>query len=208
MAEKNKKPSRPCFICGTAIITLSRHLQLTHGDHPDVKAAMILPKKEKDKRFREFKKMGIFKFNVTQLKENASPNIMREHRNKGLVDGDDNLVMCSECRGFFCKSYKARHQRFCGQDKFLIVPILPVKKLAALEELPEDFKKNVLGTMLNDNVGTKVKGDKVILLLGWRLYNGKKCMVEKKHEVEKWVRRFEAACQNLHVCPRREKREV
>ena len=186
---KNKKQSkkrihRPCLFCpsGKLQSALTRHLKLAHKNEPAVIKAMSLPRREQINAFDNLRKQGIFQHNQKEFSK-ETPSYIRER-----IGGDtDELVICTSCKGCYCKRYKARHQLHCGKDSGqVMIPVIPMRSLV-LDELKDDFK-SVINKMIIDDISTVAKTDPVILTIGSRIYNGQKCKTEKKYEVEKRVR--------------------
>uniref|UniRef100_A0A7M5UR60 Uncharacterized protein n=2 Tax=Clytia hemisphaerica TaxID=252671 RepID=A0A7M5UR60_9CNID len=187
--KKKKKPKRPCpYGCVRKQSVLSRHLKLQHKDEPAIIQILAKPKELQNKLFDNLKKEGIFKYNQKEmLKDN--PCYMRERRSKDsakIITAND-IVVCSECKGTYSKSFKARHQIECGKTGGkVMIPMIPVKDMI-VTEYPADFK-DVINKMKLDEISKLAKTDQYILIVGARIFNGNKCKSEKMQEVETRVR--------------------
>ena len=96
--------------------------------------------------------------------------------------------MCSGCRGFFAKKYKARHMLICpAGGKNLVVPMVNIASCRQLDSLPGDFK-DLLNTLYSDEVGNYIKTDSIILMFGLRYFGALKRKKDKVHETRKYVR--------------------
>ena len=80
-------------------------------------------------------------------------------------------VMCSGCKGFYAKSFKARYQLNApASGTNLMVPVVSVK-LQFHFEICSSYFKELLNTLQLDEVGNYVKSDRIILMHGWRSFN-------------------------------------
>lgn len=147
--------------------------------------ALSIPRRERIQAFDDLRKEGIFQYNRKEMKKD-DPLYIRE-RAKKEYDVDNDLIMCSNCKGCYSKSYKARHQIYCGRNSGqVVIPLIPVESLF-VNQMKDDFKA-VVNKMIIDEVSTLAKTDPVILTVGARIYNGQKSKIEKLPEVEKRVR--------------------
>ena len=147
-----------------------------------------------------FRKRGIFDQNKSKLVENEKDILRERKRNSKSKEGDPE--MCDKCNGFFSKSYYSRHRQLC-RSNFEVTP-LPVS-LHFLKNAPKDFysypesyRRNIVGTILNDEIGTLCKTDEMILLVGCRLYDKSKRKVDKIAEVQRYVRAEMRKLANLY----------
>ena len=101
---------------------------------------------------------------------------MRE-RSSASIDAP---VMCVSCKGFFAKSYKARHQAKCpANGNNFMVPMVAMEESAEYDNFSDDCKI-LLGTLRMDSVGDYLKTDKIILMLGYRSLGAVKRKMDKK----------------------------
>ncbi|XP_057294029.1 uncharacterized protein LOC130657627 isoform X3 [Hydractinia symbiolongicarpus] len=183
----NSRPLRPCFVCDKKIkhSKLNRHITLCHKHHPDVKDALNMPRKERLRAFANFRKIGIYNHNVKEIEEGGR-NLLREKQN----DSDDPLVMCTTCKGFYAKTFKARHKADCSKNscQFPVTIALDCTSDESWKLSDDQFKQRILNIIRDDAVGTLAKSDPVILMVGHRLYGKIKRRLNKKMEVERSVR--------------------
>ena len=151
----------------------------------EVKEAVQLSRKMRLAKFDMFKKRGILAVNRSKLSE-KEPEFLRERKptNKNIV------VMCDKCNGFFAKTYFSRHVNICKRT--FSAPVLPITmplliNSALIGDLSPEFKKNILGTIRDDKVGTIVKTDRMILIVGARLYDKTRRKLDKITEVQRHV---------------------
>ena len=105
---KYKKPPRPCLFCKTNQTKLKRHILGRHKDEALVKPLLDMNAKEQDRQIAQLRKQAIRKFNIEMI-NHGETCFMRERRSlKNNKNSESNMpVMCSGCKGFYCKSYKS-----------------------------------------------------------------------------------------------------
>ena len=185
--SKYKKPLRPCFFCKKQQSRLKHHILGKHKDEPLVRPRLKLCDKDQDHQIALTRKQGIQDYNMELLKSNET-DFMREHQNLLNKLDQDLPVMCSGCKGFYAKSFKARHQLNCpASGTNLMVPVVSVKQQFHFDNCSSDFKE-LLNTIQLDEVENYVKSDKIILMLGWRSFNPLRKKKDKAAEGRKTVR--------------------
>ena len=99
---------------------------------------------------------------------------MRERQTQSNHSGEKLPVMYSGCKGFFLKSYKARHQLvFSATCVGVIFPMVSIEKIEYVEQHTSEFKE-LLNTLHLHETGNYVKSGLIMLLIGLRLFNVKK----------------------------------
>ncbi|XP_065682697.1 uncharacterized protein LOC124816730 isoform X2 [Hydra vulgaris] len=167
LEKKYKKPSRPCMFCQKTQTRLKRHILKKHKNEPLVIPILSMNKKEQDRELDVLRKKGIRNYNSVILKTENN-EFMRERRNFNCTQ--DMPVMCSECKGFFSKKFKARHQLSCPASNInVMVPIVSLTSIIKVDEYPDDFKE-LISTLILDEVGDCVKTDEIILMVGLRSF--------------------------------------
>jgi len=178
-----KKPARPCFICGKSLSRLKRHIISKHSQHPLVMPILSMDESEKDCYIKTFRKQGIRDFNLDVINKGGN-SFMRERKSKN----EDRPVMCSGCKGFFSKTYKARHQLICtAAGTNLMMPVVTIARAPELQDYSDDFK-SLLNTIRLDKFGDHIKSDQVILMIGSRSHASLKRKKDKVTETKKSVR--------------------
>nr|XP_047142840.1 uncharacterized protein LOC124817088 [Hydra vulgaris] len=174
--KKYKKPSRPCMFCQKIQTRLKRHILKKHKNEPLVIPILSMNKKEQDRELDVLQKKGIRNYNSVILKTENN-EFMRERRNFNCTQ--DMPVMCSECKRFFSKKFKARHQLNCPATNInVMVPIVSLTSIIKVDEYPDDFKE-LLSTLILDEVGDCVKTDEIILMVGLRSFDSLKKKKDK-----------------------------
>ena len=99
---------------------------------------------------------------------------MRERQTQSNHSGEKLPVMYSGFKGFFSKSYKARHQLvFSATCVGVIFPMVSTEKIEYVEQHTSEFKE-LLNTLHLHEAGNYVKSGLIMLLIGLRLFNVKK----------------------------------
>lgn len=173
----HSRPKRPCLYCGTMQSQLARHLKRKHADEDDVSKAITLPLKEQNEVLARIRKSAILNVNTKRLRESKSeekPLLITER-----YRGNEDVVMCGHCTGFYKKSILWKHTLKCqGGQSQRSVPV-PTSALAISDEIRKklgpDFTENILNRFHEDDIGNLCKTDKLILLVGRNLHaKGKK----------------------------------
>ncbi|XP_071823694.1 uncharacterized protein [Apostichopus japonicus] len=117
-----KKPSRKCPFCGKYYQEkLTRHIKLVHKDEEQVKRALELPQRKREKTFALMRKEGILQANQLQMKVD-NPKYEVERR----TATENPLVICGLCKGFYSTRFFFRHKAICQGDSCLQASPVPV----------------------------------------------------------------------------------
>jgi len=164
-------------------------MQKKHPEEPEVAAAEILSKPEKDRAYEGLKKKGIYRSNQQAMRNNKE-EYMRERNSKAA---ETDTVMCGYCRGFYASHYFHRHKQRCMAAEAGGVAVsvpLPVVQGNEMDNDP-DFAADILGRFHPDDVGKFCQVDEVVLALGKSMYLRKKPVARinksKGQEVRKSV---------------------
>ena len=179
----DKKPERPCVFCKIPQTRLKRHILTKHKDHKEVAPLLTLTSKEQDIIIAEFRRDGIRSHNMEILKS-GDKSFIRERKSSY----EDLPVMCAGCKGFFAKSYKARHQLVCPSNGTnFMIPAISIDSSCILESYSDNFKA-LLNTLQLDDVGSYIQTDGIILMVGARSFAGVRRKKDKQNEANKSVR--------------------
>ena len=132
-----------------------------HKNEHEVKEARNLKDGTRGKKLQKLKRRGIAKFNIELIKDPLSinSNIIRE-RNQG----DHQLRMCDQCKGFFAKDYMWSHLKHCQQTADFVPTTTPVERLEAEHSgLNVEFRKEIIEHLKVDEIGKVCKSDPSIL---------------------------------------------
>ena len=139
---------------------------------------------EQDRFIEGFQKQEMQNHNMNVLKLDRG-DFLRERKKQSSQSEEELPVMCSGCKGFFSKSYRARHQLVCSPATVGVkFPMVSIEKAEYIEQHTPDFK-GLLNTLHLDELGNYVKSDPIILMIAWRLFNA-----EKKKDKETGTRIF------------------
>ena len=112
-------------------------------------------------------------------------------------------VMCIGCNGFFARSYKARDQLICpSATSNIMVPMVNISEANHLTEYSKEFKE-LLNTLLLDEVGNYIKTDVIILMFGERSFNSSRRNKDKVIETKKSFRARMRLIARLYLCFRK-----
>jgi hypothetical protein len=167
-----------CMYCSVGSTNLSKHQLRVHKNEDYIKQILSLPKKSIDRSrlLEKVRHMGNFSHNCLAIKEGEGVIIpVRRPANSSARARD--YVPCLHCYGFFLKKHLYRHNKEC---KLRTVMTEPSRGLVARASmlLPSScnasagFKKNVLSTMLRDEVSILVRNDDIIMRFGEKYYSG------------------------------------
>ena len=195
--KKYKKPSRPCPFCNISQAQLKRHILTKHNKESLVVPILSMNHSDQNRHIDMLRKQAIRNYNMALLKS-GEKSFMRERRIVG--EGEDLPLMCSGCKGFFARKYKARHQLVCpAAGTNLMVPMVSVDLEGHYESFSSGFK-GLLNTLYSDNIGNYVKSDQIILMIGARSYGSLKRKKDKVTETRRAVRARMRLIARLYLC--------
>ena len=125
---------------------------------------MTLPKKQRLAQFDKLRKEGIIIYN--RKIQGSETDLMRERR-----QGNEDLVICCGCQGFFSKRRIYQHKKKCadkGLCGFKDVAVPQNVSLAGV--VSAKFLEKVVSFFRQDAVGNICRSDHAVLLLGDRLW--------------------------------------
>ncbi|XP_065641740.1 uncharacterized protein LOC124810140 [Hydra vulgaris] len=133
-------------------------------------------------------------YNKKQLQE-KTPNSLRERVSRTNIEP----VMCTGCLEFYARTFFKRHTIKCNENSCTSLIPLPISSMDNLiKDLSEDFKKNIIEKLRDDEIGKSVKNDPIILMIGSRLFNKIKRKKDKQNEVKRSVRADMRRLANLY----------
>ena len=142
--------------------------------------------KEQDRYISSFRKDAIRIYNLDILKAGKT-SFMRERRS-AENESADTPIMCAGCKGFYAKKYKARHPLKCSASASnLMLSMVSIPSHQQLDSFSNDYKE-LLNTILQDEIGNYIKNDKIILMFGERSFGALKRRKDKVTETRKSVR--------------------
>ena len=111
---------------------------------------------------------------------------LRERTTDRLNDSGSRVV-CDKCNGFFARRWFAGHRIRCVGDSCIEPKPVPLSVLFSSQNLPEDFKTEILSKFNQDEVGKMCQTDEMITMIGSKLYSKTKARQDKKTEVRRSV---------------------
>ena len=145
--------------------------------------------KEQDAAVAVFRREAIRMININMVNANMNEGFLRERAPSNSTSTRNDIpVMCSGCKGFFSPTYKSRHFEKCTSKKSnLMLPMIASESIETCENFSDEFKE-LLNTLLLDDVANYLKTDQIILMLGYRSFGAIKRRTDKKIETKKTVR--------------------
>ena len=188
--KKNKieKATMALAVLKTNQVKLKRHILGRHKDEAVAKALLNVNAKKKYRQKAQLRKQAIRKFNIEMI-NHGETYFMREQRSlKNNKSSEGKMaVMCSGCKGFYCKSYKSRHQLICpAAGTNLMIPVLSITAPVP-DVLPNDLKE-LLNSLHIDEAGSYVMTDRIILLIGRSVFSATRRKKDKQIEIKKSIR--------------------
>ena len=163
--EKGKSVKRPCVFCGMFQSKLKRHMVRRHKNEESVQAAMLLPMCEQAKAFENLRKEGIFQTNVRiQAGGGTNESLLRERK-----QGASKRVLCSGCKGFYSKKQIHRHKKHCSHTSSMTSNSVDFSG-SRPTGVSKQFQEQVLDKFRDDDCGKICRKDKLVILLGQRLW--------------------------------------
>ncbi|XP_070177564.1 nucleolar protein dao-5-like [Littorina saxatilis] len=169
--KKMSKPQRPCLFCGVLQTHMVRHLKRKHCDEDAVSSALKLKtKQDQHEAFEKIRKLGILHAN--QIAASSGGDLYHRERRHGT--DQPTMVMCSTCNGFYVKKGIWKHKKRCTYlcttpSGYVSFP--QGGDYARESGVTEQFRTEIVDRFRQDEVGNVCRTDRVILLLGQKLYN-------------------------------------
>jgi len=179
------RPSRPCPFCSQFKVRLTRHIRSKHKSEDSVKRALLGGVREQRRVFKEQKRAGIMKYNLSVM--GLRDGKMQRERAPGMKKKKDDVVVCDNCQGVFSPGWFASHSKICIGDACVEPHAVPAEVFYSSLDVPQDFKMEILSHFHQDNVGKLCQSDEIITMIGSKLYTKVKRRQDKKLEVRKSV---------------------
>ena len=123
----------------------------------------MLPAKEQERAFDALRKEGIYQANL-QNQTGENNDLLRER-----VQSKEPTVMCSGCKGFYSKRRINLHKKSCV-NRAGVTPTTVNFSTGRQQDVTEEFQNVILDRFRDDDVGNVCRKDKVVLLLGKKLW--------------------------------------
>ena len=179
---KYQKPKRICPFCNKWETRLKRHILNVHKEEAGIDELAQLPKNSVQARhaFDAFRKRGIFKENHRHSSKEKPVYHSERRCRKG------NLVLCTNCKGFYGRNYFHRHKESCNAES---AQASTAVSLAAFQTYHEStaFSTEILSKFQDDEVGNMCCQESTILLIGEKFFENSLKKVGKLTETRKPV---------------------
>ena len=180
-----QKPNRFCIYCKSQITggKLKRHILRKHKLEPEVQSIMCKPAYIQHKFFDEKRRAGMYEYNL-QLIVNGFDAEMRERK----PVQQDQLRVCSDCKGFYSNKYFFRHK--CIVNDGSVAQALKPKLLQKVTADKMDADKgfvDILNRFRDGEVGDFCRTNKTIKLIGYRHFNLRRHEEGKQDEIRKTI---------------------
>ena len=183
-SRNGKRCAHPCLYCGLLVKTRTRHISKVHCKEPEVVATLYLPLKSRNAHFKQLKRDGINKYNLSIMGED-NPILQRERYFE--KHSTEDLSICGKCTGVFSKRSFHMHRKICRTDSLTNPTKIPATVYMTPMIVDEDFKTKVLAKFIRDPVGLLCSSDPTIVSFGQRQYFKMKSKKDKQTEVKRSV---------------------
>ena len=183
--KKSDRPARPCPFCGKFKTRLTRHIKAVHKDNELVQDAIKSDLKEQRSVFKQCKRNGILKYNLTKI--GLSNVVLERERVPKSEKRKSDGVVCDKCSGIFSRAWFYGHRKKCVGDGSIEPKPLPTSVFFSSDILPEEFKTEILSKFNSDEVGKLCQTDSTIKMIGSKLYSKIKTRRDKKTEVKRSI---------------------
>lgn len=180
------RTSQPCCFCGAMETNLSRHITTVHRKETEVTEVLKQPAVVRNAKLSEFRKRGMMKYNENIMKRKEADCLKLYQRQRISKCGDDDLVICSACKGCYSATFFYRHRKLCSTISSIVPQKAPVGLMSSVHsDIPEEFTMEVLARFYKDDVGEFCRNDPVLVKFGAKLYEKTKQNPEKCGGVKK-----------------------
>jgi len=106
-------------------------------------------------------------------------------------------VDCDSCSGVFKRCWFGTHRRRCGTERYVQPRATTSTVYFNSFPVSEDFKKDILSKFSSDEIGKLCQENKIIAMIGSKIYMKVRARVDKKLEVRRSV--MADMCRLAHV---------
>ncbi|XP_054865957.1 uncharacterized protein LOC118470098 isoform X2 [Amphiprion ocellaris] len=171
-----------CYVCKTPQSKIARHLKKHEKEEPAIAEVFLLPKNSKERKrlLEKLRNKGNYEHNQEVLAHNDGLlKVKRRSKQSKSSLNTNNYVHCAYCKGMFVRKELWRHSRKCPSKTMSESEAVGKAKCLALADIAESTCTQaispgvwkVLKNMRQDEVGSVVRNDFLILQLSQSLYN-------------------------------------
>ena len=186
-----------CKFCMTAQSKLSRHMFLKHMDEAEVAAVACIPLKSRRRKvlLRKLLNDGDYQHNVDVLEKKAGEII--PFKRPSSSSSFDQFIPCEYCHAMFVRRNLWKHKKTCDFKPSSQADVDHDSKhcqgagsllLPYSCEAGEDFKREVMSTMHQDEVTAAMRTDDLIMKFGTRLFFKHGHLVHRKQYIRDRLR--------------------
>ena len=166
LGVEKKSKKNCCYYCGKLVSKIGRHLSLHSTEKDIIKVSQINDRKKKDKKLKELRLLGNYRFNLECL-EKGSGNLIVV-RAPAFKCKASHFLPCPFCFGFMHRRELHKHCKHCSFNTSKSRASNPVEeaKLLLIKKFnprTDELSKCVLNKLRNDNVKEKILHDNLIL---------------------------------------------
>ena len=176
--KQSDRPARPCPFCSKFLTRLTRHLKMVHKSEESVRKCLKGSHKEQRDTFRQLKRNGMLKHN-REMAGRQGATLLRDR----VCKNDGGVVVCDACSGVFSRRYFSTHQKKCPVEQCIKPRPIAASLYCSSFQIPEDFKRDVLAKFTYSDVDRLCKKNKVLIMIGSKLYEKRRAREKKTLEV-------------------------
>lgn len=191
-----------CKFCHKMVLKMSTHLIDCHYDKKEVKNILEMTKGSKERRraFIALQNQGDFRYNMEVLRSGKGTVIPKYRTRSKKIE---NLLACRYCKGLYQKRVLFLHSKNCSMKP----TDEPFRKGDALRQgrlllpvpstIDEDFYRQVITRMRDDDIKHIVKTDPLILEYGRRLFYRRDLEEHTANQISSKMRELARLLQNF-----------
>lgn len=160
-----QKLKRPCKFCKKSFVRLTRHILNKHHDLSEIKYIKLMTPRKRKVEIGKIRNEGIYHFNKEMILNKSSKF---QCRRRHISNQNKLLPYCSTCKQFISRKHFRAHKCSSGETKGKQAVITNLQDAFA-----ENFEKDVLGKLLDDDVGQYIRNCPLIQKLGIEEYKSK-----------------------------------
>ena len=180
------RTSRPCVFCSKVQSNLARHIVSVHREEQEVKEILKLPSTERNAALASLRKRGMMEYNRQVMAAGGKHKLYQ--RERSCRSTEDNLVICSLCKGCYASSYFHRHKTRCAVNSATVPRKMPLPIMSVqYQQLSEEFKTDILANFKKNEIGDLCRNEPCIVKFGAKQYEKINKKRDKASQVKKSV---------------------
>ncbi|XP_057692100.1 uncharacterized protein LOC130915906 isoform X1 [Corythoichthys intestinalis] len=169
-----------CYVCKKAQSKISRHFKKHEKEDLDIARALSLPKNSKERKMLldKLRNKGNYEHNQEVINSHSgSLKVRRRAGSSKVSENSKRYVHCTYCKGMFLRKELWRHTKRCplkkkteDHQRSKVLSLADMAESTSCHTISTGVWK-VLGKMRQDDIGSVVRNDFIILQLAQSLYN-------------------------------------